>query len=59
MGLGFQAPDESKQKSSGSINLIFSGSDWPSGLPGDSRWAGGLVGRWAGGPVGQWPAKIL
>ena len=21
--------------------------DWPGGLPGDSRWAGGLVGRWA------------
>jgi len=29
------------------------GSDWPSGLPGDSRWAGGPVGRWAGGPVGM------
>ena len=25
------------------------GSDWPGGLPGDSRWAGGPVGRWAGG----------
>ena len=30
-----------------------SGSDWPGGLPGDSRWAGGpvgMVGRLAGWP---------
>ena len=35
------------------------GSDWPGGLPGDSRWAGGPVGRWAGMLVGRWPVKIL
>ena len=27
---------------------ILSGSDWPGGLPGDSRWAGGPVGEWGG-----------
>ena len=32
-----------------SIDCTGPGSDWPGGLPGDSRWAGRLVGRLAGG----------
>ena len=35
------------------FRIVHTGSDWPGGLPGDSRWAGRLVGRWAGGPVGR------